>query len=156
MKAISSPARSASTSARSCSETVGIGSFILLGGRLAGAFSWGKIVGLGTVAAFNKGISGGGYGPLITGGQVLIGVPEKHAIGITSLAEGLVCLVGLGLYLTMQGPLYWDLALPLTVGALLSVPLATLTVKVLPERLLRTSIGYATLFLGALTLVNLL
>jgi hypothetical protein len=29
-------------------------------------------------------------------------------------------------------------------------------VKVLPEHLLRTSIGYATVFLGTLTLVNLM
>lgn len=135
---------------------LGIGLFILAGHRFAGAFSWGKIVGLGTVAAFNKGISGGGYGPLITGGQVLIGVPEKHAVGITSLAEGLVCLVGLGLYLVLQGSLYWGLAVPLTVGAFISLPTATLTVKFLPEHLLRRSIGYATVFLGVLSLANLL
>jgi uncharacterized membrane protein YfcA len=135
---------------------LGIGLFILAVPRMAGAFSWKRIVGLGTVAAFNKGISGGGYGPLVTGGQVLIGVPEKHAIGITSLAEGLVCLVGLALYLTLQGGLYWSLAGPLTLGALISVPAATLTVRVLPERMLRQAIGYATVFLGTLSLVSLL
>ena len=132
-----------------------IGVFILLGQRFAGRFSWNKIIGLGTVAAFNKGISGGGYGPLVTGGQILIGVPEKNAVGITSLAEGLVCLVGLGLYITMQGNLFWGLALPLTVGAFLSVPAATVTVKVLPDQLLRRSIGYATVFLGILSIANL-
>jgi uncharacterized membrane protein YfcA len=134
---------------------LGIGIFILLGKRFAGKFSWNKIIGLGTVAAFNKGISGGGYGPLVTGGQILVGVPEKNAVGITSLAEGLVCLGGLGLYMTLEGGLYWGLALPLTVGAFLSVPAATVTVKVLPDHLLRRSIGYATVFLGTLSIINL-
>jgi hypothetical protein len=54
-------------------------------------FSWQKISFLGLLAAFNKGISGGGYGPLVTSGQILSGVQSKNAIGITSLAEGLTC-----------------------------------------------------------------
>ena len=132
-----------------------VGVFIIFGRRVSGGLSWRKIVALGSIAAFNKGISGGGYGPLVTGGQVLAGVPEKSAVGITSMAEGLVCLVGLILYLVLQGALNWAVALPLALGALLSVPTATLTVKVLPARLLRSSIGYATLYLGALTLLKI-
>ena len=31
-------------------------------------FSWYRVGGLGLLAAFNKGISGGGYGPVVTGG----------------------------------------------------------------------------------------
>ncbi|MCK4413352.1 MAG: sulfite exporter TauE/SafE family protein [Candidatus Eisenbacteria sp.] len=133
---------------------LGIGFFIIYGRRLMGRFSWGKIIGVGTIAAFNKGISGGGYGPVVTGGQILSGVGEKSAIGITSFAEGLVCLVGLILYLVLQGGVAWGLALPLMLGAILSVPAAVWTVKIMPERLLRRSIGYATLFLGVLTLIR--
>lgn len=134
-----------------------IGLFIIIGGRLiSGAkFSIKKIISLGTIAAFNKGISGGGYGPLVTGGQIISGVPEKNAIGITSLAEGLVCLVGLILYISFNGMPFWNLALPLTIGAFLSVPLAAHTVKILPANLLRKYIGYATTFLGALTLIKI-
>lgn len=132
----------------------GIGIYILVARNGRGRFSWRKIIGLGGVAAFNKGISGGGYGPLVTGGQILSGVEEKSAVGITSLAEGLVCLVGLALYLLFGKPMDWFLAGSLTVGALLSVPAAVWTVKVLPERALRSSIGYATVFLGALTLIR--
>lgn len=133
---------------------LGVGLFILLAGKGIGRFSWGKIVGLGTVAAFNKGISGGGYGPLLTGGQVLAGVPGKNAIGITSLAEGVVCLVGLIAYFALSQSLNWGLAVPLVLGAIASVPAATWTVKVLPESMLRRSIGYATTFLGVLSLVS--
>ncbi|HUU28502.1 MAG TPA: sulfite exporter TauE/SafE family protein [archaeon] len=133
-----------------------MGILILLGRFFSSRFSWRKIVALGTLAAFNKGFSGGGYGPLVTGGQILSGVPEKNAIGITSLTEGIVCLVGVILYQFAGGALDWMLAVSLTVGAFLSTPVATLTVKVLHGQTLRHAIGYTTLFLGALTLIKLL
>lgn len=131
-----------------------IGVFILVGKDIFGAYSQKKIVGLGMLAAFNKGISGGGYGPLVTGGQVILGVPEKQAVGITSLTEGLVCAVGLTLYCVFNGFPALGLALPLTLGGLLSVPLAAWTVKVLPARMIRHSISYATIFLGSLSLLK--
>jgi hypothetical protein len=134
---------------------LGIGLFILAGNRLISRFSWKKIIGLGSIAAFNKGLSGGGYGPLVTGGQVLIGIPGKNAVGVTSFAEGLVCLVGLILYIIFHGWMDWRLALPLSAGAIVSVPMATWTVRILPEAFLKKSIGIATIFLGALTLINL-
>jgi uncharacterized membrane protein YfcA len=119
-------------------------------------FSWGKVVGLGLVAALNKGLSGGGYGPLVCGGQVLSGVSEKEAISITSLAEGLVCLVGVVTYLLTGGNLInWHLAPSLALGALLSVPLATLTVSKIPLKRLRWAIGFAVAGLGAFTLINI-
>ena len=120
------------------------------------AFSWKKVVGLGLVAAFNKGISGGGYGPLVTGGQILAGVDEKGAIGITSLAEGLVCIVGVVMYyLTGNGGVDWGLAPTLVLGAVLSVPFAALTVKKIPMRKMRWAIGSAVTVLGLFTLSKL-
>jgi uncharacterized protein len=134
---------------------LGIGVLLLLGKGMASRWSPSHILGLGVVAAFNKGISGGGYGPLLTGGQMLSGVPEKTAIGVTSLAEGLVCIVGLSVYLLLHGWPNWELAACLTLGAVLSVPAAAITVKILPAFLLRRSVGYATVFLGAVTLIKL-
>jgi uncharacterized membrane protein YfcA len=132
-----------------------IGLYILLRRASPDGFSLRRIIGLGTVAAFNKGISGGGYGPLVTGGQICAGVPAKQAVGICSFAEGLVCFAGLGVYLLLQGGPTWSLALPLTLGGILSVPAATWTVRLLPDDLLRRRVGYATLFLGGLTLVQI-
>jgi hypothetical protein len=120
------------------------------------AFSWNKVVGLGLVAAFNKGISGGGYGPLVTGGQILAGVDDKGAIGITSLAEGLVCIVGVLAYvLTGNGGVDWGLAPSLILGALLSVPFAALTVRKIPLRKMRWAIGTAITALGVFSLVKI-
>jgi len=112
---------------------------------------------VGGIAAFNKGLSGGGYGPLVTAGQVVSGVSPKQAIAITSLTESLACAVGLTTYVILQGGrLDFYLALPLVLGAVLSVPMATLTVRRLPEHLMRASVGVTTCLLGALTLFKLL
>lgn len=116
-------------------------------------FSWKKIVSLGLLASFNKGISGGGYGPVVTSGQILSGVNLKNAIGITSLAEGLTCLVGVITYfLFTNHTIEWDLAPSLVLGAILSVPLATYTVKKFKGKHLRTVVGWATLALGLVSL----
>ena len=46
-----------------------------------------------TIASFNKGTSGGGYGSVVTGGQLPAGVDGENAVGITSIAEGLPWLL---------------------------------------------------------------
>jgi uncharacterized membrane protein YfcA len=120
-------------------------------------FSWSKISSLGVLAAFNKGISGGGYGPLVTSGQILSGVESKNAIGITSLAEGLTCLVGVITYFAFTNhTVDWSLSPSLILGAILSVPIAAYTVKKFKGGSLRLIVGIATLLLGLFTLWNVI
>jgi len=133
-----------------------VGFVILVTIRRQLKFRSGHIVTLGAIAAFNKGLSGGGYGPLVTGGQVVSGMSAKQAVAVTSLAEGVTCLAGLIAYLVMHGGIAWSMALPLTLGAMLSVPLATLTIRNLPESMVRTGVGLATCALGVLMIVKLL
>ncbi|HRZ87742.1 MAG TPA: sulfite exporter TauE/SafE family protein [bacterium] len=119
-------------------------------------FSWKKITGLGLLASFNKGLSGGGYGPIVTGGQLLAGVETKSTIGITSLAEGLTCLTGVIMYWITVPHVSFTLAPYNVTGALLSVPFAVLAVKKINERKLKVVIGVVTLLLGLLTLTKTL
>jgi uncharacterized membrane protein YfcA len=91
------------------------------------------MVGLGLLASFNKGSSGGGYGPLVMGGQILAGVNPQRAVGITTLGEALTCFIYLGLSTLAHRAPMWLLAVPLCTGALLSVPLAAYTVKLMPS-----------------------
>ncbi|MBN2573371.1 MAG: sulfite exporter TauE/SafE family protein [Deltaproteobacteria bacterium] len=137
---------------------LGIGIYIIVSSILKkeGAFSWFKLLVIGLVAAFNKGISGGGYGPLVTGGQVLSGVSAKNAIGITSLAEGTMCLAGFIAYVVVKGLPPWELVVPLVGGAILSVPIAAKTVSIMPERSFKKWIGIATMYLAALMLYKIL
>lgn len=119
-------------------------------------FSWKKISSIGILAAFNKGISGGGYGPLVTSGQILSGVESKSAIGITSLAEGLTCFVGVITYLAFTNhTVDWSLSPSLILGAILSVPIAAYTVKKFKGGSLRLIVGIATAVLGLFTLWKL-
>lgn len=131
-----------------------MGAVILLTLRTTPRFSWGRIVALGTVASFNKGLSGGGYGPLVMGGQMLSGISVKQAVAITSLAEGLTCLVGVVLYMLLHPSTDWTMAPWLMAGAVLSVPLAAHTLKHIPEKLAKGVTACVILVLGALTLVK--
>ena len=132
-----------------------IGVYILLSRKKEHGFSWKKVTGLGLVASFNKGMSGGGYGPVVTGGQILSGVEGKSAVAITSLAEGLTCVVGFSAYVLIIGIADWSLFPFLCAGALLSVPLCAVTVKRVPTKALKVAIGALTTVLGVLTLVKL-
>ena len=114
------------------------------------------IMAVGAIAAFNKSLSGGGYGPLVTAGQVVSGVPAKPAVAITSLAESFTCLIGILAYLGAGKPIAWELALPLALGALFSVPLATLTVQRTAEARLRGAVGAVSVVLGVAALSKLI
>ncbi|MHB8908673.1 MAG: sulfite exporter TauE/SafE family protein [Syntrophales bacterium] len=73
---------------------------------------------LGAVSAFNKALSGGGFGPLVAGGQlVLKDRNEKGAIGSTDFAEAPICLLSFILWVIMKGLPDLIIMLPLCVGA---------------------------------------
>jgi hypothetical protein len=64
-----------------------IGVWIIVKRNKKFLFSWRKLFAIGLISAFNKGISGGGYGPLVTGGQIINGRESKSSIGNTTLVE---------------------------------------------------------------------
>lgn len=113
-------------------------------------FSWAKTLTFGVVAAFNKGIAGGGYGPVLTGGQILSGVDSKKAIGITTLSEGFISIVGVVIFFVLGGAkvFNWPLIIALTLGGLISIPIATFTVKKMRHRHIKLLVGSASILLG--------
>jgi len=118
-------------------------------------FSWKKAILLSLLASFNKGLGGGGYGPLLTGGQVLSGVEERRAIAITCLSGATTCLVGFLAYLLATAWSSWGLAFSLTIGAALSAPLSAYTVRKANPRLLRMGMGFVITSLGIAMLIKL-
>jgi uncharacterized membrane protein YfcA len=118
-------------------------------------FSWPKIVLLGGFAGFNKGTTGGGYGPVVTGGQILFGISAANAVAITTLAETVACMAGALTYLFGSGAVSWDLTPFLTVGAVAAVPFSALTVRVLKPLQLKISVGVLTSALGTLLLLRM-
>ena len=128
------------------------GFFVLLHSRRHIEYRRWKMVALAIVASFNKAVSGGGYGPLVTSGQVLSGVSGKASIGITSFAEAFTCLLAVTLFLAQGEHLNLILFIPMCAGALLSVPFSVFVISVTREDRLRVIIGAVTMLMGALTL----
>ncbi|MCE5325232.1 MAG: sulfite exporter TauE/SafE family protein [Planctomycetaceae bacterium] len=113
-----------------------------------------RLAGLSLVASFNKGLTGGGYGAIITGGQIITGVEGRNAVAITSLCKSLTSVAGFVLYLASHRINHWPLVLCLCTGAVLSVPLGAATVKRAHPEGLKIAISIACMVLGVLTLIK--
>lgn len=118
-------------------------------------FSWRKIAGVSFFAAFNKGLSGGGYGPLVMGGQMLSGVCPKSAVGITAFAEAITCLIGFVLYLFLGKSIDWKLTAQLIICSTGAVPVAALTVRKIDAGRLKKYVGVFITVLGLITLLKI-
>jgi len=130
-----------------------MGIILLLGTRFN--FSWGKILGIGILSAFNKGISGGGFGPVVTSGQLISGRESKRSIGATTLSEVPICIIGFLTYLIRNGLSSWNLVLVLTAGAIVGAIIGPhITAKFKSEKKLRLVLGILVTLLGIWTLVK--
>jgi uncharacterized membrane protein YfcA len=133
---------------------LGIGLNLLKRKKKGDSFSWRKMMGLGLLAAFNKGISGGGYGPVVTGGQILAGIRGRSAVAIASLAEGVTSAVGLTVYMISGTPFPWQLGVSMLIGAVLSTPIAAYAVSRIPAGRLTLAIGTVSTVIGGYTLAK--
>jgi uncharacterized protein len=113
---------------------------------------WMKIVAF--VAALNKGSSGGGFGPLTTGGQVVSGQEHKSAVGVTMFAEGPICIAGFLAWWYLKGVTQWDVMAALTLGAVGASKLGAHTTKRLSHKYLPVIIGCTLIFLGSFVLLK--
>ena len=118
-------------------------------------FSWKKIIGIGILSAFNKGLSGGGFGPIVTAGQIIGGRDGKSSIGATTLAEAPVCIAGFLTYFFVKGASSWNFILLLTGGALIGALIGPqFTAFFKSEKKLKLVLGILVLILGVWTLTD--
>jgi uncharacterized protein len=99
-----------------------------------------RLVGFALLAGVNKGIGGGGYGPVVTLGQILSGVYEKSAVAITTLTEGIVSLVGVFAFFLLfyQGvPVDLQLFPSIFAGGFVAAIVAPYLVRVVPNAVWR-------------------
>ena len=66
-------------------------------------FSWKKLEAFSILSAINKTITGGGFGPILTTGQLISGREVKHSIGVTKTAKFLVSVVGFCTFYFLHG-----------------------------------------------------
>lgn len=119
-------------------------------------FSKKKLMFFGALASFNKGISGGGYGPVLAGGQISSGIKSKQAVGITAFSEGIISLAGFLIYLFINGwdHINWGLVTSLLIGGVISTPLAVLGVKKTKTSKLKYYIAGASIILGLTIIIK--
>jgi len=95
------------------------------------------MIGFAALAGFNKGVGGGGYGPVVTIGGLLSGVPAKSMMAVTALSEGTVSTFSIVVWLAMlTGGVVIDyLLLPsMMIATILSAVVAPWATRVFPER----------------------
>jgi len=106
------------------------------------------------VGGFNKGVGGGGYGPVITIGGLLSGVPVKSMVAITSLAEGVTCLGGviMWFFIGFTGVEVDYMLLPsFVIGTIVAALFAPWTTRVIPEWFWKWAIPVKACGIGAYT-----
>ncbi|MFW9862780.1 MAG: sulfite exporter TauE/SafE family protein [Candidatus Thorarchaeota archaeon] len=135
---------------------IAMGSLVLLRRNHMGGYQLKKMASIGLLCAFNKGISGGGYGPVSVSGQLLSGVDGKAAIAVTSISEAAVCVMGVIGYLFIGSIDVLTILLPVCAGALLATPFAALTVSKISMNRLREVIGVAVIAIGLFTLTKVM
>jgi uncharacterized membrane protein YfcA len=141
-------------------------------------FSWKRIMLIGVLSAFNKGLSGGGFGPVVTSGQIISGQDYKGAIGVTTLAEAPICIVGFLTFLItrtiieIKTPILnlplseffakmfssqmfpWELILALMLGSIFVAPFGAFTTKILKREKMHIILGVLILAIGIWTLIK--
>jgi hypothetical protein len=113
-------------------------------------FSWHKVIFIGIISAFNKALSGGGYGPLVASGLIVSGKSGKSAIGTTDFAEAPICITAFFVWALLKHQFPdSELLIPLTVGSMIGAcfgPYALSHFK--SNQKLTTLIGWFALVLG--------
>lgn len=115
-----------------------------------------RLVAFAALAGINKGVGGGGYGPVVTLGQILSGVYEKSATAIASIAESIVSIVGVLTFvaLSTQGVGIDLVLLPsIFTGGVLAAVGAPYLVRVVPNQIWRYVIPLYAFAIGVLGLV---
>lgn len=117
-----------------------------------------RLVLFAALAGVNKGLGGGGYGPVITLGAIFAGIIEKSATAIATLAEGCVSTFGFLAFLAI-GAAGVDIDLTLLpslwVGAFPAAAISPYAVRVLPNRVWRYVIPVYALGIGGVSLFKL-
>ncbi len=118
-----------------------------------------RMVFFGALAGFNKGIGGGGYGPVVTIGGLLSGIPVKSMMAITALSEGTVCLVSVIVWFALLEtgtPVDFILLPSMMLGSMFAAVAAPYAVKIVPEKFWKWFVPAYSCILAVYTLTKAL
>ena len=103
-------------------------------------FAWWKHYVVGALAAFNKALTGGAFGPVTSTGGIIGGLSAKVSIATTTFAEFCICSASFIAYLFFVG-VDWTFALSLCVGAVIGGIIGPYICSRVSHRKLRKSVG---------------
>ncbi|BBO69966.1 hypothetical protein DSCA_38960 [Desulfosarcina alkanivorans] len=115
-----------------------MGGVSLFQGRKDKPYKPGKMIGFAALAGFNKGVGGGGYGPVVTIGGLIAGVPVKSMLAVTAICEGTVSGFSIIVWLALltSGVQIDYLLLPsFMIATMFSAIAAPYMTRVFPEKL---------------------
>jgi uncharacterized membrane protein YfcA len=131
------------------------GAFVLRSRGVSFEFTWFRIIAISVLGAFNKGLSGSGFGPIVTTGSLLSGIDEKASVSIQALSELPVSLVGFLTFIYVGTAVEWEVTTALVGGVVVAAPFAAWLVKQMDPERLRGLIGATALIVGLATLAKL-
>ncbi|MBW2061612.1 MAG: sulfite exporter TauE/SafE family protein [Deltaproteobacteria bacterium] len=97
-----------------------------------------RMFGFAALAGFNKGVGGGGYGPVVTIGGLISGVPVKSMLAVTAICEGTVSAFAIIVWLALltSGVTIDYVLLPtMMLATMFSAVAAPYMTRVFPEKL---------------------
>ena len=134
------------------SVVIASGVLVILSKNFISSFSWMKMSIISLIGSLNKGLTGSGFGPIITTGAMLSGIDEKSSVSIQSLSEAAVSLVGFLTYVLMKGYVDYNIVSVMSLGVLFASPLAAYIVHRIDGRMLRIFVGVLAIVIGVSTI----
>ncbi len=114
-------------------------------------FNWKKIYFISIISSFNKALSGGEFGPLVSTGLIVSGKESKSSIGITDMAEVPICLAAFIAWLFINtSPINVTLTISLCLGAIIGSFIGPYFTYKLQEKNIKKIVGILGVLLGFL------
>ncbi|HEC82802.1 MAG TPA: sulfite exporter TauE/SafE family protein [Thermoplasmatales archaeon] len=110
---------------------------------------------ISSIAGFNKGFMGGGFGPVVVSGQIIFNHSVRSSVAIGDIAEIPVCIIGLLVFAIFKelsfSTIFIIVCIPAIIGSLIG---PHLTVKISQKNYAEKIIGGVMLMLGTITLMK--
>ena len=107
---------------------------------------------LGLIGGFLDATGGGGWGPIVTSGLLVKNTKPAVAIGTANLAEFVVAICAAGVFLAFAS-FYLPAIIGLTLGGVLTAPIAAYLTKRIPARLVLGAVAVLIFALSVRTTV---
>ena len=124
--------------------------------RIKTTFSWGKIFAFTLFGSLNKGLTGSGFGPVLTTGNMLSGLDEKSSISIQALSESVISFIGFISYGYLGKGVNYPILIIMSLGVLIASPLSAYIIKKIDGKMMRVFVGFLAIIIGISTFIKFL